>query len=138
MLRAAKWERMHPATSQTGAARRRAPLHASTPEGLAAVGRRLRGWRCDLHGVALDDQAGKLHLPLRGRAGRGGAPAGELVVRGVVELSVAAAAKVRWFDISTIAHDREQARLTIRSEGALGLLVGVERLDVVLRLAPGL
>ena len=55
------------------------------------------GWTCDVRGVALDDQSGKLHVPLLEKADRRSpsrrVAAGELIVRRVEEFLVEGAAR---------------------------------------------
>ena len=134
--------------NQSGAApmRRGWTLRVVSPDALAEVVRLVRGRACDLGSVALDDQGGNLHVPVWDRAAppvhpgassrngtrRGGS--GELVVRRVVEFSLEGSEAIRWFDLDGLVYDDDTRRLAIVSNGALRLLVTVERLDLTLSL----
>ena len=116
-------------------------LNAKTPSGLRSILRRARGWSCDVRAVALDDQSGKLHVPLVERADRRSpssrTPAGELIVHRVEEfLFEGAAARNRWFDLEGLAYEPATGRLTIASDGRSQFALTVEALDVTLRIRP--
>lgn len=129
--------------------RRGRTLRVVAPDALAEVVRLVRGRACDLRSVALDDQGGNLHVPLSDRAAppghgrpssrngarRGGG--GELVVRRVVEFSLEGSEAIRCFDLDALVYDDHTHRLAIVSNGALRLIVTVERLDLTLRLREG-
>lgn len=106
---------------------------AGSSEALSEMVGLLRGRVCDVREVALDDQAGKLHFPIVG--GRGSAPAGELVVRGVVEFAVGDIAGLGCFEIDGLAYDDRSGRLSIRSGQVERFRLTVERVDVTLSLS---
>ena len=122
----------------------RRPSHnavsARSARGLAAIVSRARGWTCDVRGVALDDQSGKLHVPLlttvdrRSTSGR--IAAGELIVGRVEEFVVEGATKRRWFELDGLAYEPTTRRVSIRSEGRSQFALTVEELDVTLRIRP--
>jgi len=126
--------------------RRGRTLRVVAPDDLAEVVRLVRGRACDLRSVALDDQGGNLHVPVSERAApsvhfgpasrpgprRGGG--GELVVRRVVEFSLEGSEAIRWFDLDGLVYDDHTRRLAIVSNGALRLILTVERLDLALSL----
>ena len=102
--------------------RRAGAVDATTGPGLRAIVRRARGWACDVRGVALDDQAGKLHVPFLEKADRR-APsarviAGELIVRRVEEFLIEGGARTRWFELDGLAYERATRRLSIGSDGS--------------------
>src|SRR2546430_10860343 len=74
-------------------------VDATTVTGLRAIVRRARGWSCEVRSVVLDDQSGKLHVPLlekvdrRSPSGRGAAR--ELVVRPGEEVALQGPARTR-------------------------------------------
>lgn len=97
----------------------------------------IRGRACDLHLVALDDQSGRLHIPiLRSRGSKrspGRSVEGELTVRSVVEFSLAGSTSVRWFNLDGLSYQQRTHQLAISSDRALQFLLTVERLDVAVR-----
>jgi hypothetical protein len=107
-------------------------LKAGTPRELAEIAGLVVGRSCDLRSVALDDQGGKLHVPLVDHSGGGGADS-ELIVRRVVEFSVHATAGSRVFDVDGLSYDRRTRRVSVHSDGGLDVVVTVERLDVALQ-----
>lgn len=125
--------------------RRTDALAASIPSALAELAELLRGRVCDLGQVALDDQGGKVHIPVLERLDGAGAGsistdrppgervAGELVVRRVVEFSVEGAGAGRWFELDALVWDGVTRRLSVTSTGPLRLHMGVEGIDVALR-----
>lgn len=122
-------------------ARRPSALNAKNPDGLRSILRRARGWTCDVRGVALDDQSGKLHVPLLEKPDRRSpsrrVPAGELIVGRVEEfLFEGAAARSRWFELDGLSYEPATGRLTIVSEGRSQFTLAVETLDVTLRIRP--
>jgi hypothetical protein len=121
--------------------RRSSALNAKTPHGLRSILRKARGWSCDVRGVALDDQSGKLHVPLLESVDRRSpsprTPAGELIVRRVEEfLFEGAASRSRWFELDGLAYEPATGRLTIASNGRSQFALSVEALDVTLRIRP--
>jgi hypothetical protein len=101
---------------------RSSALNAKSPSGLRSILRRARGWSCDVRAVALDDQSGKLHVPLVERGDRRSptprAAAGELIVRRVEEfLFEGAASRNRFFDLDGLAYEPATGRLVIASDG---------------------
>jgi hypothetical protein len=123
------------------ARRSSAPLSAKTPDALRSILRRVRGWTCDVRGVALDDQSGKLHVPLLEKADRRSpsrrAPAGELIIGRVEEfLLEGAATRSRWFDVDGLVYEPGTGRLTITSDGRSQFSLVVETLEVTLRIRP--
>ena len=115
-------------------------VDATTATGLRAIVRRARGWSCDVRGVALDDQAGKLHLPFLVRVDRRSPSVrmsgGELIVRRVEEFLVEAAARTRWLELDGLLYEPATRRLSIGSEGRSQFALTVESLDVTLRIRP--
>lgn len=129
-----------PAYAEQGETLRAGAVDATTASGLRAIVRRARGWSCDVRGVALDDQAGKLHLPFFARVELRPAStrvaAGELVVRLVEEFRVEAATRTRWFELDGLLYEPRTGRLSIASEGRSQFALTVESLDVTLRVRP--
>ena len=115
-------------------------VNARSARGLAAIVRRARGWTCDVRFVALDDQSGKLHLPLLAKVERRSSTdrvaAGELVVNRVEEFVIEGAARRRWFEIDGLAYEPATRRISIRSDGRSQFALTVEDLDVTLRIRP--
>lgn len=114
-------------------------LNAKTANGLRTILRRARGWSCDVRAVALDDQTGKLHVPLVDRADRRSpssrTAAGELIVRRVEEfLFEGAASRSRWFELDGLAYEAATGRLTIAADGRSQFSLAVEAIDVTLRI----
>ncbi len=107
-------------------------LRAATSEELVAIADLAVGRSCDLRSMALDDQGGKLHVPLADRSSAAGAVS-ELIVRRVIEFSAYAPRGSRLFDIDGLSYDERTRRVLIRSDAGLDMVVTVERLDVVLR-----
>ena len=105
-------------------------LCATTKDDLAEIAALVRGRACDLRAVALDDQGGKLHIPLAADP----APGSELIVRRIMEFSIDDPEATRWFDLEAIHYDRRTRRLSIRSSGHLEFHLTVERLDVALKM----
>jgi hypothetical protein len=120
--------------------RRSSALDATSVSGLRDLVRRARGWSCDVRGVALDDQSGKLHLPFVEKVDRrspsGRVAAGELIVRRVEEFLVEGAARIRWFELDGLLYDPATRRLSIGSDGRSHFSLTVETLDVTLRIRP--
>ena len=121
--------------------RRSSAVHAKTAHGLRSILRRARGWSCDVRGVALDDQSGKLHVPLLEKVDRRSPsrriPAGELIVRRVEEfLFEGAATRSRWFELDGLAYEPTTGRLTIAADGRSQFALTVDALDVTLRIRP--
>ena len=120
---------------------RSSAVKAKCPDGLRSILRRARGWTCDVRGVALDDQSGKLHVPLLEKPDRRSpsrrVPAGELIVGRVEEfLFEGAAACSRWFELDGLGYEPATGRLTIVSDGRSQFTLTVETLDVTLRIRP--
>jgi len=118
--------------------RRVRTVTARTPADLARLVRLVHGWTCDITSVALDDQSARLHLPLAPPAERrrpGAGVAGELVVRRVAEFSIEHAGRRRRFALEGLLYDASSGRLSIRCATATQFVIGVDTLDVVLRLA---
>lgn len=118
-----------------------AALNAKSPTALGSILRRARGWTCDVRGVALDDQTGRLHVPLLEKTDRRSpsrrVPAGELIIHRVEEfLFEGAAARKRWFELDGLAYEPATGRLTIASDGRSQFALTVETLDVTLRIRP--
>ena len=115
-------------------------VNARSARRLAAIVRRARGWTCDVRSVALDDQSGKLHVPLLAKVDRRSpterVPAGELVVNLVEEFVVEGATRRRWFELDGVAYEPATRRLSIRSDGRSQFALTVEKLDVTLRIRP--
>jgi hypothetical protein len=120
--------------------RRASAINATSVGGLRDLVRRARGWSCDVRGVALDDQSGKLHLPfvekIDRRSPSGRVAAGELIVRRVEEFLVEGAARTRWFELDALLYDPASRRLSIGSDGRSQFSLTVETLDVTLRIRP--
>lgn len=112
-------------------------VDATTVPELKAVIRRARGWVCDVRGVALDDQSGKLHLPFLEkhdrRAPSARISAGELIVRRIEEFLVEGAMRSRWFELDGLLYDPATRKLSIMSDGRSQFAVTVETLDLTLR-----
>ena len=117
-----------------------AAVDATTVTGLRAIVRRARGWTCDVRAVALDDQSGKLHVPLLGKVDRRSpsvrVAAGELIVRRVEEFAIEGPARTRWFELGRLSYDRDTRRVSIGPEGRSQFDLTVEALDVTLRIRP--
>lgn len=115
-------------------------LNARSARGLAAIVRRARGWTCDVRFVALDDQSGRLHVPLLAKVERRSSTdrdaAGELVVNRVEEFVVEGSARRRWFELDGLAYEPASRRVSIRSDGRTQFALTVEELDVILRIRP--
>jgi hypothetical protein len=115
-------------------------VNARSARGLSAIVRRARGWTCDVRAVALDDQSGKLHIPLLAKVDRRSSgvriAAGELIVKRVEEFLVEGAARRRWFELDGLAYEPTTRRISIRSDGRSQFAVTVEELDVTLRIRP--
>src|SRR5437867_13456919 len=92
-------------------------VKATTPNGLRAIGRRARGWTCDVRDVALDDQSGKLHVPLLEKVDRRSpsvrGAAAELIVHRVEEFLIEGAARTRWFELDGVAYEPATRRVSI-------------------------
>ena len=120
--------------------RRSTAVDATSVRGLRDVVRRTRGWSCDVRGVALDDQSGKLHIPFVEKVDRrspsGRMAAGELIVRRVEEFAVEGAARTRWFELDGLVYEPATRRLTIGSDGRSQFALTVEALDLTLRIRP--
>jgi len=91
--------------------------------------------------VALDDQSGKLHVPLLAKVDRrspkaGAVAAGELIVRRVEEFQVEGDARRRWFELDGLAYEPATRRVSIGSNGRSQFALTVEELDVTLRIRP--
>ena len=115
-------------------------VDATTVTGLRAIVRRARGWSCEVRSVVLDDQSGKLHVPLLEKVDRrspsGRVAAGELIVRRVEEFLVEGAARTRWFELDGLVYEPTTRRLSIGSDGRSQFALTVEGLDVILRIRP--
>jgi len=114
-------------------------VDARTVTGLRALARRARGWTCDVRGVALDDQAGNLHLPLVEKVDRRSPSAriaGELIVRRVEEFAITGPPRTRWFELGRLSYDRRTRRVSIGPEGRSQFDLTVEALEVTLRIRP--
>lgn len=114
-------------------------VNARSVRGLTAIVRRAHGWTCDVREVALDDQSGKLHVPLFARVHRTSTDriaAGELVVNRVEEFVVEGAVRRRWFELDGLAYEPATRRVSIRSDGRSQFALTVEELDVTLRIRP--
>jgi hypothetical protein len=113
-------------------------VNATTAVGLGAIVRRARGWTCDVRAVALDDQTGKLHVPLLEKVDRRSpaarVAAGELIVRRVEEFAIEGPARIRWFELGRLAYDGASRRVTIGPDGRSQFALTVEALDVTLRI----
>jgi hypothetical protein len=115
-------------------------LNARSARGLSAIVRRARGWSCDVRAVALDDQSGRLHVPLLARVDRRSpgerVGAGELVVKLVEEFVVEGATRRRWFELDGVVYEPATRRVSIRADGRSQFVLTVEELDVTLRIRP--
>jgi hypothetical protein len=115
-------------------------VNARSARGLAAIVRRARGWTCDVRFVALDDQSGRLHIPLLAKVDRRSSTdrvaAGELVVNLVEEFVIEGATRRRWFELDGLAYEPATRRVSIRSDGRSQFALTVEELDVTLRIRP--
>jgi hypothetical protein len=115
-------------------------VNARSPRGLSAIVRRARGWTCDVRAVALDDQSGKLHVPLLAKVDRrssaGTVAAGELIVRRVEEFFIEGDTRRRWFELDGLAYEPATRRVSIGSNGRSQFALTVEDLDVTLRIRP--
>ena len=93
-----------------------------------------------MRAVALDDQSGKLHIPLLAKVDRRSSSvsvaAGELIVRKVEEFAVEGASRRRWFDLDGLAYEPATRRVSIRSDGRSQFALTVEELDITLRIRP--
>jgi hypothetical protein len=120
--------------------RRPNAVNARTPSGLRAILRRAHGLACDVRSVALDDQSGKLHLPLVEQGDRRSPPAriaaGELIVRRVEEFLIEGPARTRWFEFGRLAYEPATRRVSIGPDGRSQFALTVEALDVTLRIRP--
>lgn len=120
--------------------RRSTAVDAKTVGALRAIVRRARGWTCDVRGVALDDQSGKLHVPFLEKAERRSPAArvavGELIVRRVEEFLVEGAARTRWFELDGLLYEPATRRISIGSDGRSQFALTVEALDITLRIRP--
>ncbi len=114
-------------------------VNARSARGLAAIVRRARSWTCDVRAVALDDQSGKLHVPLLAkdrRSSTGRIAAGELIIKRVEEFLIEGATRRRWFELDGLAYEPATRRLSIRADGRSQFALTVEELDVTLRIRP--
>jgi hypothetical protein len=114
-------------------------VNARSARGLTAIVRRARGWTCDVRAVALDDQSGKLHVPLLAKVDRRSTvriAAGELIVSRVEEFLVEGATRRRWFELDGLAYEPATRRVSIGSDGRSQFALTVEELDVTLRIRP--
>ena len=114
-------------------------VNARSVRGLSAIVRRARGWTCDVRAVALDDQSGKLHVPLLAKGHRSSTVwivAGELIVSRVEEFLVEGATRRRWFELDGLAYEPSTRRVSIGSDGRSQFALTVEELDVTLRIRP--
>ena len=115
-------------------------VNARSARGLSAIVRRARGWSCDVRAVALDDQSGKLHVPLVEKVERRSSTvhvaAGELIVRRVEEFLVEGDTRRRWFDLDGLVYEPGTRRVSIGSDGRSQFALTVEELDVTLRIRP--
>ncbi|HEV8624818.1 MAG TPA: hypothetical protein VG034_10215 [Acidimicrobiia bacterium] len=93
-----------------------------------------------MRAVALDDQSGKLHVPLLAKVDRRSSTvriaAGELIVSRVEEFLVEGATRRRWFDLDGLAYEPATRRVSIGSDGRSQFALTVEKLDVTLRIRP--
>jgi len=115
-------------------------VNARSARGLSAIVRRARGLTCDVRAVALDDQTGKLHVPLLVKVDRRSSPvrvaAGELIVSRVEEFLVEGATRRRWFELDGLAYEPATRRVSIGSDGRSQFALTVEKLDITLRIRP--
>ena len=93
-----------------------------------------------MRAVALDDQTGKLHVPLVVKVDRRSSPArvaaGELIVSRVEEFLVEGATRRRWFELDGLAYEPATRRVSIGSDGRSQFALTVEKLDITLRIRP--
>ena len=108
-------------------------LRAKTPDELREVLAVVRGRACDLSSVALDDQGSKLHIPVQGDVPR--RSGGELIVRRIVEFSMADSTGIRWFDVDGLTYDPHTRQLLIQSSSPIRFLLTVEHLDVAVKIS---
>lgn len=110
---------------------------AQTARDLPIVVDLIRDRPCDLHLVALDDQTGRLHVPVlrspRTKGPTGRVIEGELMVAGVVEFSLTGATGVRWFRLGGLSYQHGSRQLAISSNRSLRFLLTVDHLDVTVR-----
>ena len=115
-------------------------VNARSARGLMAIVRCARGWTCDVRSVALDDQSGKLHVPLVAKVDRRSSTvrvaAGELIVHRVEEFVVEGDPRRRWFELDGLAYEPATRRISIGSKGRSQFALTVEELDVTLRIRP--
>ena len=124
-------------TTSAAGARPAGAVNARTPNGLRAIMRRARGLTCDVRAVALDDQSGKLHVPLLATVDRrssAGRVAAELIVRRVEEFQIEGPARTRWFELGGLAYEPDTRRVSIGPDGRSQFSLTVESLDVTLRI----
>jgi hypothetical protein len=125
-------------TDKLDGGRGAAAVDARDVTALRAIVRRARGWTCDIREVALDDQAGKLHVPLLEKADRRSpsarVAAGELIVRRVEEFAIDGPPRTRLFEFGRLAFDPDTRRISIGPEGRSHFRLTVEALDVTLRI----
>lgn len=103
--------------------------------GLPAISGLVRGRACDFKSVVLDDQAGKLHVPVMGQAARRTdrhRSGGELIVHRVVEFSIEDRPRAGRLDLDDLGYDADSRQLSIRSHRAMLFLLTVEYLDLTL------
>ena len=127
-------------TERVDAVRRSSAIDATTVDGLQSIVRRAWGWTCDVRGVALDDQSGKLHIPFVEKVDRRSpsvrVAAGELIVRRVGEFLIEGAARTRWFELDRLVYEPATRRVSIGSDGRSQFALTVEALDITLRVRP--
>ncbi|MCA1846973.1 MAG: hypothetical protein LC792_28015 [Actinobacteria bacterium] len=115
-------------------------VNARSARGLSAIVRRARGWTCDVRAVALDDQSGKLHVPLLAKVDRRSSTVriavGELIVSRVEEFLIEGASRRRWFELDGLAYEPATRRVSIGAEGRSQFALTVEELDITLRIRP--
>src|SRR5256885_5593119 len=84
-------------------------VDATTVTGLRAIVRRARGWSCEVRSVVLDDQSGKLHVPLLEKVDRrspsGRVAAGGLILRPVEEVAIEGPARPRGVELGRVSLD---------------------------------
>jgi hypothetical protein len=118
--------------------RRAHAVNATTADELRGIVRRARGWTCDVQGVALDDQSGKLHVPLLEKVDRRSPSArvavAELIVRRVEEFLIEGPARTRWFELDRLVYEPASRRVSIGADGGSQFGLTVEELDVTLRI----
>lgn len=126
--------------ASAAAPRRAGAVNARTPGDLRAIVRRARGWTCDVRAVALDDQSGKLHVPLLEKVDRRSSTApvavGELIVRRVEEFLIEGPTRTRFFEFGGLAYEPATRRVSIGPDGRSQFALTVEALDVTLRIRP--